>query len=177
MTAVDLFHGIGRREESNSRHGGRGGRVGLGGDDVRTDGGVRPAWSFTHGGISHPIYSTGNGPPVVVLHELPGMMPECIDLGLILAQRFRVHLPPLFGKPGEFAMAKNIARLCVSREIHAFAGHRTVRGVIRITPRSISACAPVLSHAWVCAQRHVRSIAAELERPPNYGESAARHLT
>jgi dienelactone hydrolase len=84
-----------------------------------------PPWAFTHGSISHLIYSGGKGPPVLVLHELPGMMPECIDLGLILAQRFRVHLPLLFGKPGEFAVVKNIARLCVSREIHAFAANKT----------------------------------------------------
>jgi dienelactone hydrolase len=84
-----------------------------------------PPWTFAAGGISHPVYSAGRGPPVVVLHELPGMMPECIDLGLILAERFRVHLPLLFGVPGEFAMLKNIARLCVSREIHAFAANRT----------------------------------------------------
>lgn len=84
-----------------------------------------PPWTFTAGDISHPVYSAGKGPPVVVLHELPGMMPECIDLGLILAERFRVHLPLLFGQPGEFAMFKNIVRLCVSREIHAFAANRT----------------------------------------------------
>jgi dienelactone hydrolase len=84
-----------------------------------------PAWTFTDGEISHAVYSAGKGPPVVVLHELPGMMPECLDLGLILAERFRVHLPLLFGQPGEFAMLKNIARLCVSREINAFAANKT----------------------------------------------------
>jgi dienelactone hydrolase len=84
-----------------------------------------PPWAFADGDISHAIYSAGNGPPVIVLHELPGMMTECLDLGLILAERFRVHLPLLFGQPGEFAMLKNIARLCVSREIHAFAANKT----------------------------------------------------
>jgi dienelactone hydrolase len=84
-----------------------------------------PPWTFADGDISHPIYSAGKGPSVIVLHELPGMMPECLDLGLILSERFRVHLPLLFGQPGEFAMLKNIARLCVSREIHAFAANKT----------------------------------------------------
>jgi dienelactone hydrolase len=83
------------------------------------------SWTFAHGDISHVIYSAGKGPPVVVLHELPGMMEECLDLGLILAERFRVHLPLLFGEPGEFAMAKNIFRLCISREMHAFAANKT----------------------------------------------------
>lgn len=84
-----------------------------------------PAWTFADGNISHVIYSAGKGPPVVVLHELPGMVPECLDLGLILAERFRAHLPLLFGKPGEFAMAKNIFRVCISSEIHAFAANKT----------------------------------------------------
>ena len=98
-------------------------------------------WTFADGDISHPVYSAGKGPPVVVLHELPGMMPECLDLGLILAERFRVHLPLLFGEPGEFAMLKNIARLCVSREIHAFAANKTspLVGWIRALCRHVNA--------------------------------------
>jgi dienelactone hydrolase len=82
-------------------------------------------WTFAAADIAHPIYSTGNGPPVVLLHELPGMVEECLDLGLILGRQFRVHLPLLFGRPGEFAMMSNILRLCVSRELHLFAAHKT----------------------------------------------------
>ena len=84
-----------------------------------------PPWIFAAGDIEHPIYSAGEGPPVIVLHELPGMVEQCLDLGLILAERFRVHLPLLFGEPGEFAMGKNILRLCVSREINLFAARKT----------------------------------------------------
>jgi dienelactone hydrolase len=100
-----------------------------------------PAWTFAAGGISHAVYSAGKGPPVVVLHELPGMMPECLDLGLVLAARFRVHLPLLFGQPGEFAMVTNVLRLCVSREIHAFAANRTspLVGWVRALCRHVKA--------------------------------------
>jgi dienelactone hydrolase len=84
-----------------------------------------PPWTFAQQGISHPIYSAGSGRTVVILHELPGMIEQCLDLGLILAERFRVHLPLLLGEPGKWAMAMNVARLCVSREIHAFAANRT----------------------------------------------------
>ena len=100
-----------------------------------------PPWTFADGDISHAVYSAGNGPPVVVLHELPGMMDECLDLGLILAQRFRVHLPLLFGRPGEFAMLKNILRLCVSREINAFAANKTspLVGWVRALCRHVKA--------------------------------------
>jgi dienelactone hydrolase len=87
--------------------------------------GYAAPWPFAFGEITHQVYEAGDGPPVVLLHELPGMMPECIDLGLILARRFHVYLPLLFGEPGEFAMVRNLLRLCVSHEIHAFAAHRT----------------------------------------------------
>jgi dienelactone hydrolase len=114
--------------------------------------GYDPPWAFSHGDISHPVYSAGNGPPVVVLHELPGMMPECIDLGLILAERFRVHLPLLFGEPGEFAMVKNVARLCVSREIHAFAANRTspLVGWARALCRKVKGDAPGVGVVGMC---------------------------
>jgi dienelactone hydrolase len=87
-----------------------------------------PPWTFSARGISHPIYSAGKGTPVVVLHELPGMVEECLDLGLILAERFRVHLPLLFGRPRQFstvAMFGYLAQLCISREIHLFAANKT----------------------------------------------------
>lgn len=79
-----------------------------------------PPWSFSSGGITHPVYSAGAGAPVVVLHELPGMVEECLDLGLILSKQFRVHLPLLFGEPGKSSMAANVLRICISREIHMF---------------------------------------------------------
>jgi dienelactone hydrolase len=46
------------------------------------------------------------------------MVEECLDLGLILSRHFRVHLPLLFGTPGQFSMAGNLLRICISREIH-----------------------------------------------------------
>jgi hypothetical protein len=38
---------------------------------------------------------------VIVLHELPGLITECLELGLILSERVpaQVHLPLLFGEP------------------------------------------------------------------------------
>jgi dienelactone hydrolase len=86
-------------------------------------------WTFSSGGISHAIYSTGTGPSVLVLHELPGLIMECLDLGLILSERVpaRVHLPLLFGEPEPGFMGKtaNSIRICVSSEIHALAANKT----------------------------------------------------
>ena len=85
-------------------------------------------WTFSAQGFSHSIFSAGKGPPVVVLHELPGMVEECLDLGLILAKQFRVHLPVLFGRPRKFsrvAMLGYVAQLCISREFHVLAANKT----------------------------------------------------
>lgn len=79
-----------------------------------------PPWTFADGGIAHSVYSAGAGAPVVVLHELPGMVEECLDLGLILSKHFRVHLPLLFGEPGKSSMLGNALRICMAREIHLF---------------------------------------------------------
>jgi dienelactone hydrolase len=86
-----------------------------------------PPWTFSDGAISHPIYSAGTGPDVVVLHELPGMVEECLDLGLILSEKVpaRVHLPLLFGEPGSHAAWANLVRICISREIYLLAAHKT----------------------------------------------------
>jgi dienelactone hydrolase len=81
-------------------------------------------WTFAAGKIAHPIYSAGKGKPVVILHELPGMIEECLDLGLILSQNFRVHLPLLFGKPGRASVLGAVAQICISREINLFAANR-----------------------------------------------------
>ena len=48
------------------------------------------------------VYSTGEGPLVILLHEAPGPIPETFDLGLRLSkQGFRVFIPVFFGTPRE----------------------------------------------------------------------------
>lgn len=69
-----------------------------------------------------------SGPPrpVVVVHELPGMTPECVDFANRLAEHgFSPHLPLLFGKPGEQVSATTMARVCISREFRVLASRRT----------------------------------------------------
>jgi dienelactone hydrolase len=65
----------------------------------------------------------------VLLHELPGLIAECLDLGLILSERVpaRVHLPLLFGdpEPGALGQAANLLRVCISREIYKLSARQT----------------------------------------------------
>jgi dienelactone hydrolase len=72
---------------------------------------------FSSGGISHRVFFTGVGPPVVVMHELPGLSPAVLRFGRRLAERgFRVYLPLLFGEPGQDDWQGSLRTLCVSRE-------------------------------------------------------------
>ncbi len=77
---------------------------------------------FDDGGISHRVYRRGTGPAVIVMHELPGLTPQCIALGEeIAANGFSVFMPLLFGEPGDDHTFLFAAKICVSREIYAFA--------------------------------------------------------
>ncbi len=72
-------------------------------------------------GITHPTYRKGEGPGVIVIHEVPGMTPAVIRFAdEVVAQGHTVVMPHLFGTPGAKAgprsMAKATAQICVSRE-------------------------------------------------------------
>jgi len=41
-----------------------------------------PGWNhstFTHADVMHEIYRKGNGPAVIVVHEIPGITPKVLD--------------------------------------------------------------------------------------------------
>jgi dienelactone hydrolase len=77
---------------------------------------------FADGGIEHAVYRKGVGPGVLVMHELPGLTPQCIDLAnRIESSGFTVFLPLLFGEPNSSATVANTLRVCVNREFKCFA--------------------------------------------------------
>ncbi|PSN19588.1 dienelactone hydrolase [filamentous cyanobacterium CCP5] len=76
------------------------------------------------------VFYKGCGPAVVLMHELPGLIPECTDLARqIAAAGFTVYVPLLFGEPdASLSVAKTIgfvAQLCISQEFYCFAKRRT----------------------------------------------------
>ncbi len=76
------------------------------------------------------VYTRGTGPGVILMHELPGMIPECVDLARRLAEAgFTVYLPLLFGQPNQPlsipSMIGFTAQLCISHEFFCFAKHRS----------------------------------------------------
>ena len=75
---------------------------------------------------THDVYVGGEGPPILILQELPGIGPETLKLASRLNDSgFRVYLPHLFGEFGEKTTVKNLVRLfCVRREFNMFAKGR-----------------------------------------------------
>ena len=76
---------------------------------------------FSHDGATRDVYTRGEGPGVVVMHEIPGITPEVANFGRIVAERgFRVYLPHMFGTPdrplSNGYVVGQMLRACVSRE-------------------------------------------------------------
>lgn len=76
------------------------------------------------------VYVAGDGPAVIVMHEMPGITPQVAGF----ARRVRdaglaVYLPHLYGDPGrpfsQGYMAHQALRMCVSREFAIFAANRS----------------------------------------------------
>lgn len=86
--------------------------------------------AFEYGSMRHPVYRRGEGPPVLLLHELPGLIPATITLAeIIRTAGFSVVVPALVGpvRDGVSAvgMAANGLRLCVSWQFVAVLQGRT----------------------------------------------------
>jgi len=82
--------------------------------------------SFSHDGVVRPVYRKGEGPGVIVMHEIPGIYPAVAEFAeRVVAAGFHVALPELFGQTGRpFGVgyaAGQIARACISREFRVMA--------------------------------------------------------
>ena len=89
--------------------------------------------TFTAEGVTHPTYRRGNGPGVIVVHELPGITPEVVAFAdEVVDAGFTVVLPHLFGTPGAPLNVRTIAttlpRVCVNREFNKLAVGQDVTG-------------------------------------------------
>lgn len=85
---------------------------------------------FTHDGATRTVYRKGNGPGVVIMHEIPGITPEVQRFAERVADAgFTVFMPHLFGTPGKkfsntYAIGQ-MARACISREFSVLASRRS----------------------------------------------------
>lgn len=87
-------------------------------------------FAFAHNGAERTVYKKGEGPGVVVMHEIPGITPPVAEFARRVAGAgFTVYLPHMFGTPGRpltvpYA-AGQLARACVSREFAVLAKNRS----------------------------------------------------
>jgi len=81
---------------------------------------------MTFRGVTRDVYVGGSGPPVVLMHEIPGLHPGVVALGeRLVARGFRVWMPSMFGTPGRSVSVgydvREIGRACVSKEFTVWA--------------------------------------------------------
>lgn len=86
--------------------------------------------SFEGAGRSFPTYRRGDGPGVIVIHEIPGVTPNVIAFAdRVVAAGFTVVMPSLFGSPGREPSTAygltSVVRGCVSKEFTALALGKT----------------------------------------------------
>lgn len=100
--------------------------------------------SHTAGGVTHVTYRKGDGPGVIVIHEIPGITPAVAAFAEeVVGRGFTVVLPSLFGRPGRRGtmpeILRSVASVCVSREFSMFALGRTtpVAGWLRSLAREL----------------------------------------
>lgn len=72
--------------------------------------------------VCHDIYERGEGVPVIIMQEMPGIGPETLTLAeLLIDEGFRIVLPHMFGPLGRISMLGNFARvMCMRREFRLF---------------------------------------------------------
>ena len=76
---------------------------------------------------TRPVWRRGNGPAVIVIHEMPGLHPLVIRFAdRVAAAGMTVFCPSLFGDPGRpasvpYALGTMAKAICVSREFNVWA--------------------------------------------------------
>jgi dienelactone hydrolase len=88
---------------------------------------------FPHGGIEHDVYFAGDGPGVLLLHEIDGMTPAFCRTAMRISDcGFTVYAPLIFGRPGQriSVLRGTLTVICVRHEFDLF----HAEGQSRITP-------------------------------------------
>ncbi|MDE3175072.1 MAG: dienelactone hydrolase family protein [Pseudomonadota bacterium] len=79
-------------------------------------------FDFAAAGYERRVYTRGEGPAVVVVHEIPGLHPQVIAFAdRIVAAGMSVYLPVLFGEPGRpvdpgYVRRSMFETICIRRE-------------------------------------------------------------
>jgi dienelactone hydrolase len=83
---------------------------------------------LTFEGLTRDVFVSGDGPGVIIIHEIPGITPEVLRFARWVREAgFTTYLPSLFGKPGkpntQGYINSSILRVCIAREFHVWAAN------------------------------------------------------
>ena len=87
--------------------------------------------AFTAERWTRDVYRRGEGPAVIVIHEIPGLHPQVFAFAdRLVAAGMTVFLPSLFGEPGRplssgYALKTIATVICIRREFAIWTGGRT----------------------------------------------------
>jgi dienelactone hydrolase len=92
-----------------------------------------PGWTsspFTAGELTRSTYRKGDGPAVIVIHEVPGITPQVLQFAEdVVARGFTVVMPLLVGEAGRPISAgyglRSIVKICVAKEFTTWALNQT----------------------------------------------------
>jgi dienelactone hydrolase len=88
-------------------------------------------FEFDNGRWTRPVYRRGQGPAVIIIHEMPGLHPLVIRFAdRVAAAGMTVFLPSLFGDPGRpvstgYALRSMFGGICIRREFTVWANGRS----------------------------------------------------
>jgi dienelactone hydrolase len=85
---------------------------------------------FTFQGIEKTVYIAGQGPAVIIIHEIPGITPQVHRFAKwVVEAGFTVYLPHLFGTPmkpySTGYRIEQIFKACISREFSILSAHKS----------------------------------------------------
>lgn len=89
------------------------------------------AFDFTHASWTRTVFRGGEGPAVIVIHEIPGLHPLVVRLADRIADAgTTVYLPSLFGEPGRpfstlYQLQSSTSVICIRREFSVWATDRS----------------------------------------------------
>jgi dienelactone hydrolase len=87
-------------------------------------------YEATYHGVTRTVFRTGEGPAVLVIHEVPGLHAGVVAFGRrVVAAGMTAYFPSLLGEPGRAVTAgynmRSMARACVAKEFATWATNRT----------------------------------------------------
>jgi dienelactone hydrolase len=89
------------------------------------------SFSFDDGRWTRCVFRRGQGPAVIIIHEMPGLHPLVVRFAdRVAAAGMSVFLPVLFGVPGRdvsisYAVSEMIKGICIRREFAVWATNRS----------------------------------------------------